>query len=233
MQSKNSIFVSRDLSPGSCFFDLAEKWSLHLSHRSLLSFAPLPFVFSEECDWLFFYSVRGVDFFCQKYPEVSDGIRLAAIGSATAKRVEEKLGRIDYQGCGDPLETLNNFSKLAKGQTIVFVRAKQSASFIAEKMRFLASVQELMVYDNHAIKGLSLPFTHLAVLTSSLTASVYLDSVQKPADYLVVIGTPTANYLKERGCSLFYQSEKSSEESLCQLCDKIIKENEDVFGSGQ
>jgi uroporphyrinogen-III synthase len=222
MQTQQSIFVSRDLSPQSCFFGLAEKWSLDLHYRSLLRFTPLPFTLPLSLDWLFFYSAKGVSFFYDQQPVLPAGVKLGAIGAATGARVRETWGRIDFIGSGDPVATLEAFAPQGAGQNLVFVRASQSSSTLAEHMKPRARVQELVVYENKILEGLSLPHTQWAVLTSTMSARAYLDSVEKPAQHLIAIGRPTAQYLQQRGHSQLHQAENPSEEALCKLCDTLL-----------
>jgi uroporphyrinogen-III synthase len=222
MQTQQSLFVSRDLSPQSCFFGLAEKWSLVLHHRSLLSFAPLPFTLPQTLDWLFFYSARGVSYFYDQQPELPAGVKLGAIGAATGQRVRETWGRIDFIGSGDPVATLEAFATHGAGQHLVFVRAFQSSSTLAERMKPRAKVQELVVYENKILEGLRLPHTQWAVLTSTLSAQAYLNNVEKPAQHLIAMGRPTAQYLQQRGYAPLHQAEDPSEEGLCKLCENLL-----------
>lgn len=201
MQQSKSVFISRELSPGSPFRSLLESEGWQVAGQSLINFKALPFELPPSLDWLFFYSKQGVKAFCEQLPARAwPGCRLAAIGPGTAQNLETYGHKPQFVGNGLPEATAKAFAEVAKGQLVAFVQARNSRQSVQRLLTRALNALSLIVYENEPKSDLLQQDAAVLVLTSPMNARAYFRQWPLlPGQQLVAIGQPTATALAELG----------------------------------
>ena len=216
------VFISRELE-GNSKFKLLEKEGVKLIDQSLLSFESLDFEFPVKTDWLIFYSRRGVQYFAEKFPEISPKIKLAAVGRKTGEMLKKYFGRVDFQGEGEVESYSDFFKKVIENENLTVVRAAHSASGLVEKLNVGNRISEIIAYHNSPAKNISQINADIYIFTSSMNVEAFftVNAVQSAA-YYIAIGQPTAEKLRTFGVENVIISESTEEESLFETCKMIL-----------
>lgn len=197
----NRAFISRQLAKRSPFRERLAILGWEVVGLSLIEFQPLPFGPLPTADWVFFYSKTAVRFFLEGLggPPPS-GLRWAALGQGTATAMREAGLRVDYTGTGDPESTAAAFGALARGQRVLFPRARQSQQSVERLLAGVIQAVSLIVYDNLPVENPIIPPCQILVFTSPLNAAAYFhaDTLQK-GQLVVAIGHTTAAALRRLG----------------------------------
>lgn len=195
------VFISRDISPDD---SLAKALAVH-GHSargwSLVEFEAVPFGRIPIADWVFFYSKNAVKFFFQNIDSerlALPSVSWAAMGDGTAMALEKKLGREpDFVGDGDPIGTASQFLAKARGQKVLFPKARNSRESIARLLGSSLVGIDLVVYDNRPVEKIHLLEDDVLVFTSPMNAETYFSKhKQRPSQRLVAIGRTTADALE-------------------------------------
>jgi len=192
------IFITRNLQPDSPLLRWATARGRQLIGRSLLRFAPVPFVAPADTDWWFFYSKRAVQF----AGAIPTNVRIGAIGSSTAAALLSTHRAVDFCGNGHPRQTAEDFLSVAEGSRVFFPRARQSRLSIQKALQERITVQDAVCYDNRAAPPEAPIEATVYIFTSPLNVAAYLDHWPLAAGAQVLaIGPSTAAALAERGVS--------------------------------
>lgn len=223
MTALKRIFISRDLTPDSTFQALLEGQAI-LQAQSLISFEEVPIQQLPVCDWLFFYSKKGLDFGWASLQQLVPFPKVAVLGPASGKHLKHKFGKVaDFVGTGEPITTAAAFSKAAKGQQVCFVRAKNSQQSIAQLLGEQVQATSLVVYTNVAKTSLSIPFCDILVFTSPLNAQTYYQHyVAKKDQTVIAIGQTTANALDSLGITTVIMASTPHESALANCCLSLL-----------
>jgi hydroxymethylbilane synthase len=222
-----TIFISRPLAENSDFYSELSEQKCVIHAFALIDFAPIGFDSLPDCDWIFFYSKAGVDFFCQNIVEkniiIPTHIKRAAFGEGTAKALKTHGFLVDFIGTGSAESTATAFSEGAKGKRILFPQAQFSRNSVELLLENTQNIP-LVVYKNTAATSFSLPFCHILVFTSPLNVSAYFQKYTfQSTQQFIAIGQTTAdalgNYVPSKNRMI---SEAASERSLAQAVKKII-----------
>jgi uroporphyrinogen-III synthase len=213
-----TVFITRDLGPGSPFRALLEAAGWKVSGLSLVRLTPLPLPELPAADWIFFASGQAVRFFFEQLRLQSrplPAVRWAAIGPPTAAALMGFTGRVDFTGTGDPAATAATFRALAAGQRVLFPAARQSVrsvpSLLADAIRPLF----LDLYENVPLPDPPHRTDDVLVFTSPLNARAYFQRHPlQPHQQLVAIGQTTAATLRRLGMDRLTVSEEPSETVL-------------------
>ena len=143
------------------------------------------------------------------------GIRLATIGASTAQFLQQNFCKPNFIGTGVPESTSEAFLKVAKGQSVLFPRARNSRQSIQKLLGSEMKAIDLIVYENTIKKDIQLIDFEILVFTSPLNVAAYfslkkLKSFQK----VVAIGNTTAEALRKQGVEDIAISKKPSESGL-------------------
>ena len=224
MATGKRIFISREQNAGSVFFSILTSRGFEVHGESLIEFAAVPFKGIPASDWIFFYSKNGVKFFFEQvlnlpgWGEVTPMPKLAAIGPGTADYLEENFGHPQFVGDGQAKTTAGQFLKKAKGQRILFPRAKNSRRSVQEWMAGKAELIDLIVYDNIPKKNIGLAGFDYLVFTSPLNAQAYFSNDKFLEEQTVVaIGQTTAAALMDLGIRKILRAKSPSEEHLAEV----------------
>ena len=212
------IFISREQTPDSVFFQTLTANS-HIVHgESLIEFTPVPFDEVPDTDWVFFYSKNGVRYFFEQLKaEMPPGKKFAAIGPGTADYLEERFRHPHFVGNGNAETTAEAFLKMANGQKVLFPRAMDSRRSIQQILEGKAVLVDLIVYDNVPRKTIELPEFDILVFTSPLNAKAYFSQKKiKEHQPVIAIGKTTATSLKKLGVKNIIVPDFPSEEALAQ-----------------
>jgi hydroxymethylbilane synthase len=219
------IFISRPLAEQSEFYTSLAGQTVEQKHIifafSLIDFAPIEFDRLPACDWIFFYSKTGVDFFFknihQKNILLPNAIKWAAFGEATAKSLIPHSFSADFIGTGSAISTVSLFSELAIHQKVLFPQAQFSRNSVALLLKNTENIP-LVVYKNTAATDFVLPFCHVLVFTSPLNVIAYFQKYTfQSTQKFIAIGDTTAEtlaiYVPKQNRMV---SETASEKSLAQ-----------------
>ena len=215
------VFITRHLSPVSSFLLLLSEAGMDVEGFSLLEFTPIKFTSPLSADWVFFYSARSVDFFLNGLHRL--GLRpdhyqhYAAMGYGTAAALADHGITPDFVGTGKPEETAKAFLKMARGERVLFPRARQSRQSIQRFLKDKVAMIDLVVYQNEIAADLRIPASDYVVFTSPLNVSAYFGACKPGKETrLLAIGNTTAKALEEQGISKFRVAKQPGEVSLAQ-----------------
>ena len=211
------IFISRPLAPDSPLRDWATTHGYPLHDQSLIRFAALPFTVPATADWWFYYSSRAVRF--GGLP--SKGTKLGALGSSTAAALQERTGRVDFCGSGQPEQVATDFLAVARGQSVFFPRARQSHRTVQTALADRITVLDAVCYDNRPSPPAAAIDAAVYIFTSPLNVAAYLDHYAlRSGAGVVAIGPSTAATLKRRGVPCTYP-DRPTEAALLSLVAQL------------
>jgi len=180
-------------------------------------------------DWVIFTSANGVNFFYQRLKEKGkdrrslSGLKICAIGPATAKQLKKRDTRVDYIPKEFIAESiLKGFKKIGiKEKQILLARAKRARDVLPEGLKKMgAKVDVVAVYRTVKPRGGSRRLRQLLekgkidviTFTSSSTVSHFIDLLKKEdvknllkGGALACIGPVTARTVKEAGLKVHIQ----------------------------
>ncbi|MEO1518550.1 MAG: uroporphyrinogen-III synthase [Bacteroidota bacterium] len=221
---RTRIFISRPLAADSAFRRALDGHDIELFDESMIQFHPLPFFQLPDCDWLFFYSQKGVQFFFDQWiTPLPEHIRLAGMGAATARALEQRAGRVDFSGTGNPEETAKAFLLRAANQKVLFPRASHSRRSIQRLLTGYIQAIDLVVYRNTPKRDTNIPDCNLLVFTSPLNARYFLQQYPlKDQQEVVAIGQTTAEALRQLGCPRVHIARQSTEEAMAEVVISLL-----------
>ncbi len=226
MKKNKSLFISRDLSPGSIFLQLLQAKRYQVFGQSLIAFEPIPFSTYPHTDWIFFYSARGAEYFRVGLEELAvswpSATKIAAMGGGTARWLQEQERRVDFIGNGRPAAVATHFAPLAQRQTVLFPRAKNSKQSIQRLLPPQIETLDLIVYRNEPKAQFSIPSVNILVFTSPMNAKTYFQKYSiSSGQQLISIGASTSQALVELGYSEVIEAPEPSEKGLAQAVFKL------------
>lgn len=197
-----SVFITRNLVVESAFKRILETAGFQVEGQSLINFRAVAFHQIRKTDWIFFYSKKGVQYF---FEGLSDQIdfsesRFACMGKGT-KAVLHKQGELtSFEGKGTPKEIAADFLKLARNQSVLFPRARNSRQSIQKILGNHIISYDLVVYINEPKADCHMSSNDLLVFTSPLNVEAYFHQNKlQPHQKIVAIGETTAKALKKLG----------------------------------
>ncbi len=193
------IFISTPLSENNGYISILENAGYEVENVSFVNIKPLDLTELPDCDWLFFTSKNGVKYFFDQLDNLSENIKLAAIGNETANQIRLAGYKVDFVGDGNNSALTDEFVSLAEGQKIIFPGASNRQSEIPLRIDASCDVEYLSVYHNSAFNA-KLIEADILVFTSSLNVKGYLlgNSI-KNNQIVIAMGTATASYLRKAG----------------------------------
>jgi uroporphyrinogen-III synthase len=197
----NRAFISRQLTENSPFRERLATLGWEAVGLPLVKFQPLPFAPLPTADWVFFYSKTAVCFFLEGLGgPPPKALRWAALGKGTAAAMQEAGLRVDFTGTGHPESTAAAFGALARGQRVLFPRARHSQQSVERLLDGKIQAVSLVVYDNIPVENPLIPPCQILVFTSPLNAATYFDAHPLlKGQQVVAIGHTTAAALRRLG----------------------------------
>lgn len=217
------IFISRNLAADSVFKAALEEQA-QLEAQSLIQFEAVPIVALPECDWLFFYSKKGIDFGWASLQSMRPFPKVAVLGQASAEYLAQKHSyKADFVGTGAAEATAQAFLSHAKDQRVCFVQAQNSRQSVAKQLGQQVQAQTLVVYANTPKTALSIPPCDILVFTSPLNAQAYYAHYPPQAGQAVVaIGQTTAKALEQLEITNFNIAPQPHERALADTCLSLL-----------
>ena len=226
------VFISRNSLPNSSFRkELAGK-GMEIIGQSLIEFSPTPFHSIPVVDWIFFYSKNGVKFFLETFTtnrflhilnKENIPIKWAAMGKGTAEALLAYNIEANFIGNGQPKATAQAFEKVAKGQKVLFPRAKNSKRSIQQLLTKQIDNFDLVVYENEVKSNLSIPFCEILVFTSPLNAQAYLQKYSiNPKQKVIAIGKTTHKALLEIGLKNVIVASEPTEKRMAAAVVQVL-----------
>jgi uroporphyrinogen-III synthase len=171
-----------------------------------------------DADWLFFYSPHGVKFLLQQISlENISRFKVAAMGSGTASTLQSYHVRVDFTGDGTPESTAKDFLLTAKGQRVLFCRAKESRQSIRRLLGSQITAIDLIVYENQPRSDFVLPDCDILVFTSPLNVQAYFTKKSwNDSKIIIAIGNTTAKALSLLGAGNVQIARRPSPEHLAE-----------------
>ena len=180
-------------------------------------------------DWVIFTSANGVNFFYQRLKERGknrrslSGLKICAIGPATAEQLKKKGARVDYIPKEFVAESiLRGFKRMGiEGKQILLARAKKARDVLPEGLKKIgATVDVVEVYRTVKPKRGGMRLKRLlekkevdvTTFTSSSTVSHFIDLLGKEVlknllkgVAIACIGPITARTVREAGLKVHIQ----------------------------
>lgn len=220
------VFITRQLKLDSIFKTQLQALGHEVFGESLIEFNAVHADALKGEDWLFFYSKRGIYYLLEKYsPSSLSNYKLATIGEGTAAYLAQNYElKANFIGSGDPQDTATAFLKVAKGQRVGFIRARQSKMSVQKLLESELIIHDYVVYDNKIRQNLDLPETEIVVFTSPMNAEAYDHALGfSNQSHYIAIGRTTAKQLKNLGLHDFELASEPSEAGLLKSVKKILK----------
>lgn len=212
---RGGIFISRKQTADSYFYKTLSANGFDVHGESLIEITPILFKEVPEVDWIFFYSKTGIRCFFENAKLSAPYPKLATIGASTADYLEENFGHPQFVGNGHPINTAESFLKIAKGEKVLFVRAKNSMQSVQQLLKNEIEATDLIVYENVPKTDFDLPDFDYLVFTSPLNVKAYFSQKKyREGQCLIAIGETTAAALRGMGLSEIVVSEMPSEKGL-------------------
>lgn len=220
-----SVFITRELQAGSEFLRILKGAGYEVEGESLVEFSAISFEHIPDCDWVFFYSSRGVQFFFEQIKKLNltvPSTKFAVMGKGTAETLRKYTKSINFIGVGEPKSTALAFKNRAAGQVVLFPRAKNSKQSIQKLLLGKIISIDLIVYENKPKDYCHMRGRDFLVFTSPLNVEAYFNkNVKLPHQKIVAIGETTAAALRRLGyneaATARYASERSMANSVIQL----------------
>jgi uroporphyrinogen-III synthase len=224
------VFISRELSADSIFLAHFREMKHQLFAQSLIEFKAIPFSEIPKTDWIFFYSKTAVRFFFEGLSKTNASnkvqAKIACMGKATAKAIEQKDLVVDFHGSGIPKETAELFLNFSENKTVLFPRAMHSKKSIQKQLKGKIIAHDLIVYDNQPKIDFDIPKCDILIFTSPMNAQVYYSKyLAKTNQALIALGKTTAKALRKLGLDNIIISETPSEEGMWETVKDILKED--------
>lgn len=197
-------------------------------------------------DWVIFTSANGVNFFYQRLKERGknrrslSGLKICAIGPATAEQLRKKGARVDYIPKKFVAESiLRGFKRMGiEGKQILLARAKKARDVLPEGLKRMgATVDVVEVYRTVKPKGKVMRLKRLLekkevdviTFTSSSTVSHFIDLLGKEVlknllkgVAIACIGPITARTVREAGLKVHIQPEEYTIPALTRAIAKYF-----------
>lgn len=205
--------------------------------------------------WVIFTSANGVNFFFQrirereKTREVLAGLKICAIGPATAEQLTKRGARIDYIPKEFVAESiLRGFKRMGiGGKQILLARAKKARDVLPEGLRRMgARVDVVEAYRTIKPRGGAMRLKRLLkkkevdviTFTSSSTVNHFIDLLKKEdvknllkGVALACIGPITARTLKEAGLTVHIQPREYTIPGLTQAIAEYFTSKRNNHGT--
>lgn len=223
MATPKRVFISRELAIDSVFRALLEG-KVQVEAQSLVAFKACPIEQLPVCNWLFFYSKKGLAFGWPTLKNLTPTTKVAVLGAASGEYLQAKLGYTpDFVGTGAPESTAAAFLDIAQGKKVCFVQAKNSRQSVALLLGNQVQAQTFVAYDNQPKQNIDLPACDILVFTSPLNAQAYYQ--QYPAQQqqaVIAIGQTTASALKTLGTPPTLIASAPNERALANCCLSLL-----------
>ena len=211
-----SVFISRELEPGSYFARAMEKLGVEVDARSLIQITGVENAFSKQgegegaeksdlnqVDWVFFTSKNSVEYFFRNEPEIGSHTKFAVIGRGSEEKLRqfglipsfsgEEFG-IDMEGVAAA------FAKLADGLTVLIPRAKETLGTMRQALTPVTKVIDLPVYATTTVIGTLPSKAEILIFTSPSNVKAYFaNNILHPGQQVIGIGYASGKELASLG----------------------------------
>lgn len=220
---QKAVFVSRSLDTNSHTYRILHAKYEQIYHHSLLTFRPIALGELPDTVWIFFSSQQAVQHFFEQRPSLPTAIQIAAIGAATAQKVQQYGYTCSFVGnsTDTPAQIAEQFATLAAHQSVLFPQARQSLRSIQQHLPVEAAIiiHDMVVYHNESVSQFSLPECDTLVFTSPMNVVTYCQFYDiLPHQKVVAIGKSTAAALEKAGCHHYQIAYSTDELALVDAC---------------
>lgn len=189
---KSSIFISRSLKANSPFQKIKND-GYNIIDLSLIDIKPVAIEDYPTTHWIFFYTADGVRHFFDTQ-EYSTDYQYGVLSAGTANVFYSITGRSPkYTGNGIPKDVAENFITYEQGQSILFVKAKNSEDCVRNLLSDEMICKDLIVYKNVIKTEIDLPACDHLIFTSPMNAEAYFSKYKYNGEQLYAIGQSIAD----------------------------------------
>lgn len=225
------VFISRSRDEAIDFITRLPDQVKDVHAESLIEFSPLAFQDIPSCDWIFFYSKRGIRYFFDQFAkstmQLDPKIKFAAFGEQSSAFLNHYVRNIDFVGSSNSNSTAQNFLKIAEGQEVLFVKGVNSLDSLKSILTNHLAYKELVVYNNIPKQHAQLGDYDILVFTSPMNLRTYFKiNPIKENQTIYVIGASTASAALQSGIEKFYVSPSPSLSSLADMISEHISRME-------
>jgi len=215
-----SIFISRELKPGSQLLTFLQQndWQIH--HRSLIGIEPIPFEIAPRTDWIFLSSSNGARIVLQT-GNIGADVRIGTVGQATAETVRSFGREPEFIGnSGDMRLVGQRFAKVLADRTVMFLGAEGGSETVRSALP-KHQVFFTPVYRTISRTDIQIPETEVVFLTSPSNARVYLQHGSLEGRTVIAIGNTTADFLRQQGVEKIHIPSAPAEEHVIGLLRRL------------
>jgi len=217
------IYISRDLPVDSAFIKELEAKGDSVYAESLIEFDLVPFNYFPNCEWIFFYSPRCVQYFFEMAdPRRYRNSQFAVMGAGTARAMIELDIIPDFIGNGNPEQTAESFGEEAYEQRVLFPQAENSRKSVEKLIADQVDVIDIVVYSNLPKSKFSIPHCDVLIFTSPLNAQTYFNKYAlKKGQKILAIGKTTAEGLRNLGIFKMEIAQSPTSKGILEQLEKM------------
>lgn len=196
-----SVFITRDISESDYFFRALNAFGYTVSGVSLIESAAVAFQSAPICDWIFFSSKNGVNYFFAQKLQISNTVKFGVTGQGTAMALRKYGFTESFCGTSTDMDdTGKQFAALVKGEKVLFPQAADSLQSIQKQIGATAECINLVVYKTSERSSVEIPESDVTVFTSpSNVTAFFLRKNSSALKKVIAIGKSTEAKLKEFG----------------------------------
>ena len=216
--SIKTIFISRNLSPGSVFAARLSQQGYNVTGESLIKISPIRFTHTPPTQWIFFSSKNAIRHFFTQSPAIAPGTKFGIMGKASAECLEGFGYKADFIGEGTDVAKIGHaFSEMIGSESVLFPQAIDSLRSIQKHISFRNITYDLYVYKTSIKADFEVPNADVLVFTSPSNVSAYCSKQQfRAGQRTVAIGKSTLTRLKESGAKNITLAPSFDEEGLAE-----------------
>ncbi len=211
-----SVYISKTIEDVLLLRDFCQQNGISLTTISQISFRSLTFNIHKPFDVIFFSSPRSVEYFLQ-FISIPIEIKIACVGSGTAKHLEAMGYAIDFFGKtpGAPVQTAKEFASWLGEQRVLF---PESDNGLGSMQQFLSPEQYEVISVYSTLYEPAIIAPHDVYVFSSPSNVESFLTVNKVPDGLVIAwGKSTESILRKYGINASYTLSTSSVVELLEL----------------
>lgn len=211
-----SVFISRELEPGSYFARAMEKFGVEVDARSLIRITGMENALSkqgegagagkidlDQVDWVFFTSKNSVEYFFRNEPEIGSHTKFAVIGRGSEEKLRQfgQVPSFSGEEYGIDMEGVAAaFAKLADGLTVLIPRAKETLGTMRRALTPATEVIDLPVYATATVTDTPHSGAEILIFTSPSNVRAYFsNNVLNPGQQIIGIGYASGRELANLG----------------------------------
>ena len=218
------VFISRGARKHDLFSEVLTGNGFQVTAQALIEMKSIAFKTPASIDWVFFASKNAVRFFFEGKPNLTNGVKLGAVGISTANEIRKFGKRAEFIGQGTDTKRIGKqFAALVGNRSVAFPQAKGSMRSIQSQLTRQDSAIDLTVYETIKKEcGVRSSEFGVLVFTSPSNVESFLEKNTISSEQKVVaMGDATAHALKKAGVRVHAQPLTFTDLGLLQAVYKV------------